>query len=30
VRQMSNGNAGGETEIAISVGSEIIKCNELE
>ena len=27
---MSNGNAGGETEIAISGGSNIKKCNELE
>ena len=30
VRQISKVNAGGETEIAISGGSDIIKCNELE
>ena len=27
---ISKVNAGGETEIAISGGSDIIKCNELE
>ena len=30
VRKNSNVNAGVETEIAISGGSDIIKCNELE
>jgi hypothetical protein len=27
---MRNGNSGGEIEIAISGGSDIMKCNELE